>query len=266
MGTSDEPRGEGPALAGGQADEGLVEALDHAAGADAVLHALRLGVSDGLAVAGRGQVDEDDVAVGGGPVDDLEGAEALTQQFDALVDVGVGDLDGLDLDRDRREVGHVELGTHVDLGGDLRDITVVEPGQLDLRVAQRGDLVLGDGRVGVGNGVVDGLLEHRAAAEALIDQARRHLAAAEAGQVDLLGDLPVGLVDPRLEVGEGQFDGELHPGRVQLLDGARHWGLLMHGTYVRAMARTCSWARARTPANLSQRGDEHQESAQGRGS
>ena len=49
-----------------------------------------------------------------------------------------------------------------------------------------------------------------------------HLAAAEAGHVDLLGDLLVRRVEARLELLEGHLDGELGPGRAQSLDGALH--------------------------------------------
>jgi hypothetical protein len=54
-------------------------------------------------------------------------------------------------------------------------------GDVDLRLAERADLLGLDGlEVEAREGVVDGLLDDRAAAEALVDDARRHLALAEA--------------------------------------------------------------------------------------
>ena len=70
--------------------------------------------------------------------------------------------------------------------------------------------------------VVDGLVEHGAAADLAVDDRRRDLAAAEAGDVDLLGDLLVRRVEARLELLEGHLDGQLGPGRAQGLDGALH--------------------------------------------
>ena len=83
--------GEGLLLAGAQAAQGLVDALEHVAGADLVGVAADLAALDGLAVAGGLEVDGDDVAVLRGALDVLERGEALTQRLDLLVDVLVGD-------------------------------------------------------------------------------------------------------------------------------------------------------------------------------
>ena len=50
-----------------------------------------------LAVLGGLEVDDHEVAVGGRALDVDQGAEALTQRLDLLVDVLVADLDVLDL-------------------------------------------------------------------------------------------------------------------------------------------------------------------------
>ena len=55
--------GEGRLLAGAQAAQGVVDALEHVAGADLVGVAADLAALDGLAVAGGLEVDGDDVAV-----------------------------------------------------------------------------------------------------------------------------------------------------------------------------------------------------------
>ena len=55
-----------------------------------------LGALDDLAVLAGGEVDDDEVAVGGGALDVDQGAEALAQRLDLLLDVLVGDLDVVD--------------------------------------------------------------------------------------------------------------------------------------------------------------------------
>ena len=88
---ADQLGGEGLVVAGAHADQRLVEAVEHAAAADLVGHAADLGALDGLAVLGGDEVDGDEVAVGGGPLDVGEAAEALAQRLDLLLDVVVGD-------------------------------------------------------------------------------------------------------------------------------------------------------------------------------
>ena len=134
--------GEGLLVAGGHADQGLVEAVEHAAATDLVGHAGDLAALDGLAVLGGGQVDGHEVAVGGRALDVGEGAEALTQRLDLLLDVGVADLDVLDLGLEAVVGGQLELGLDVDLGGELEGLVVLELGDLDLGLRQRLERVL----------------------------------------------------------------------------------------------------------------------------
>ena len=116
---ADELGGEGLLVAGAHADEGLVEAVEHAAAADLVGHAGDLGALDDLAVLGGVEVDDHEVAVGGRALDVGQGAEALTQRLDLLLDVGVGDLDVVDLGLEAVVRREVDLGLDVDLGGEL---------------------------------------------------------------------------------------------------------------------------------------------------
>ena len=88
-------------LAGAQAAEGLVDAVEHVAGPDLVGVAADLAALDGLAVAGGLEVDGGDVAVLRGTLDVLEGGEALAQGLDLLVDVVVGDGHVVDLHAER---------------------------------------------------------------------------------------------------------------------------------------------------------------------
>src|SRR5690606_6045133 len=100
----DQLGGEGDVLTGGLAGDGVVQAVDQVTGADAVGQALGGGVLDGLAVDGGRQIQGDGVALGGGALDGGDRGEPLTQRLDLLVDVGIGDLEGVDLDRHGRDV------------------------------------------------------------------------------------------------------------------------------------------------------------------
>ena len=220
---ADELGGEGLLVAGGHAGEGLVEAVEHAAAADLVGHAGHLGALDDLAVLGGLEVDDHEVAVGGGALDVDQGGEPLAQRLHLLLDVLVGQLDVVDLGLEAVVGGQRDLGLDVDLGGELEGLVVLELGDLDLGLGERLEGVLLQ-RLDVllREHVVDRLVEDRAAADLAVDHGRRDLAAAEAGDVDLLGDLLVRRVEARLELLEGHLDGQLGPGRAQGLDGALH--------------------------------------------
>ena len=227
---ADEGGGEGGGLTGAQAADRLVEALEHGAGAHLVGGAGDR--VDLLAVHGGLEVDGDEVVVGGGAVHADERAEALAEGLEPLLDVLVGHLDGVDGDLVGAQVGELDLRTDVDLrgedelaaegAGDVRDL-----GDIDLGLAERLDAGLGDGvAVQAGQRVVDGVLDDRGAPDPLVDDARRDLALTEPGDVDLLADVGVGVVDGRLELLVGHLDGELRPGGLKILDGALHCNAL----------------------------------------
>ncbi len=100
--------------------------------------------------------------------------------------------------------------------GDLHDLHV--------GLAERTDVRLRHGlAVEAGQRLVDRVLKHGPAADALVDDACRHLALAESGDGDLLGDVLVRVIDARLELVVLHLDGQLDLGRVQGLDGALHF-------------------------------------------
>src|SRR5665811_2438758 len=71
---------------------------------------------------------------------------------------------------------------------------------INIRLAERADLVLLDGlAVEARKRVVEGFLQDRTAANALVDDAGRDLACAESGNIDLRADRLVGRVEARLE-------------------------------------------------------------------
>ena len=221
--TTHELGGEGLLVAGAHADKGLVEPLEHAATTDLVGHAADVAAVDGLAVLHGGQVDGHEVVLTGRALHVDEGAEALTQRLDLLVDLGVAHLDVLDLRLEGVVGRQLEVRLDVDLGGELEGGVVLEPGDLDLGLRERLERVLLHGLgVLLRDDLVDRLVQHDAAADLAVDDGRRDLATAEAGDVDLLGDLLVRLVEARLELLEGHLDGQLGPGGAQVLDGALH--------------------------------------------
>ena len=180
--------GEGLGLFDGHPDERVVEAVDHVAGADLVGDAL--GRVD-LFLADRcGQVHGDKVASHGNSLDGGQGAEALTQGGHSRLDVGSGGLavNRVDLDLDALVVGQLDLRAYVDLDGELQVLAILgrHLGHVDLRLAQRANLVLLDGlTVETRKRVVDGLLQHGTTADTLVDEPGGDLAGPEAGNLDL---------------------------------------------------------------------------------
>ena len=121
------------------------------------------------------------------------------------------------------EIGNGDVGADVDLGGEHQLVAVLDLGDLDLRLPQGAHLGSRDGlAVAARQGVVDDLLEHRAATDARLEQLRRRLAGPEPGQPDLLGELLVGPVEVGLQLGEGHLHIDANPRGAQLLDGALH--------------------------------------------
>src|SRR6202034_517636 len=94
---------------------------------------------------------------------------------------------------------------------------------LEVRLAEREHVVLLQSlAVQLRNRLIDGLLEYHAAAEPLVDDARRHPARPEAGHPHLPAHLAVGLVEAALQLLERNLDGQLHPRWAKLLDVGLH--------------------------------------------
>ena len=216
---------EGGLLAGGQAVKGLVQTVEHGVGAELVAHAF-LGV-DGLAVNLSSQVDVGEVALGGRAVHADQGAEALTQGLEALVDVlildfrlGDGDLKTVDFRQfDVRTTldggGELQLGLVV---GGLRNILHVE-----LRLSHRTNLLLIQGLgVQLRNRVVHGLTGDGGETDALVDDLAGNVALTEAGNVHLLGDFLTGRIQIRVELFRFNSDGELHLGGLEVTNADLH--------------------------------------------
>ena len=119
------------------------------------------------------QVDDDEVAVGGRPLDVDQGREALAERGHLLVDVVVGDREVVDLRGQVVVRRQGDLGLDVDLGGELERLVVLEAGDLDLGLGQRLEVVLLEGLdVELRQRVVDRLVEDGAATDLAVDHHR----------------------------------------------------------------------------------------------
>ena len=219
--------GEGDLFAGLGAAQGGVLAVEHGAGADLVGD-----VGGGvnlLTVDGGNQVDGREVAGLGLAVDGLEGGEAATQVLEFLLDVLFGDLGGLDSTTSFSSIsGSSKAGT-TSTSAAKTSWPPWAPVTLGISVTStvgcamgRRSFSLTASVVVAGQDLVDDLLDDGGAAEALVDDARRHVALTEAGDVDLSGDLLVRLVHFGLQFLEGNLNGQTNLGGLEGFNGALH--------------------------------------------
>src|SRR5262249_4295706 len=165
------------------------------------------------------------VALGGGPVHALERGEALPQVAQVLLYLVRADLGVLHGDRNGGQIRQLEPGPDVHLGSEGELLPVVQLGDLQIRLAQGADLaVLQRIAVQLRDRVVDRLLEHRTAAQPLVDDPGRDVPGPEPGDPDLPAHLAIRLVEAGLQLLEGDLDGQLDPGRAELLDIGFHGG------------------------------------------
>ncbi len=214
-------------LAGGQGVERLVDALDELAGADLVADVV--GRVDLLAADGGDEVELGEVAGRGRTVDGDEGAEAGAEVLQLVLHLIRGHRDRLDLELQAVVVGQLELGAHVDLDGDEQvagEVLLARPlGDVGLGASEGTDLLLLGGlAVEAVEAFAHRVVEHLGASDALVDDGRRHLALAEAGDVHRLGDVLVGVIDGGLQLIGGDGDVELDARGRELLDGRRDHG------------------------------------------
>ena len=212
-------------LTGGQAFEGLIQAVEHGGGAELVAHAL-LGV-DGFAVDFGVEVDVGVVTLGGRTVDAHEGAETLAQGFQTVVDVLIGDLGLGDLDLHAVKSRQFDVRATLN-GGDELQLGLILGGfrhvlNVDLRLGHRVDL-LGFKSLGIQlrHAVVHSFAGDGTEADTLVDDLAGHVALTEARHVDLLCDFLASLVEIRVELLRVDGDGELHLGRLKIPDADFH--------------------------------------------
>ena len=161
-----------------------------------------------LTVLGCGQIDGEDITLLGLTVEFCGGGEPFTEQQDALLHLVVQRRQGIHSGFDRSEVRKIEVGSDVDLRGELDELAILQFGDLDLRLSKRHCFGLCQSSLVRGlDGSVDGLLKDYPPTETLVDDNGRHFTLAEAWDVDLLCDLLVRLVQMGLEVNERDLYG-----------------------------------------------------------
>ncbi len=205
--------------------ERLVDALDELARTDLVGDAV--GRVDLFVADDGNQVDLGEVAGLGWAVHRDERAEAAAKTVELFFDVVDADLGGVDRDLDVVVVGEGDLGAHVDLDGQQQvagEVLLVGPlRDIGFGATERSQLVLFHSlAVEAVEAFVDRVLEDGGLADPLIDDGRRNLALAEAGDVDLLGDVPVGVGDAGLQFLRRHRDGELRACGAELFDRGLH--------------------------------------------
>ena len=161
---------------------------------------------DAIAVLGLG-------ALGLGRI----GAVLVGDALDGLVDLGVGHLDHRLLDREALEIGELDRRHHLDrdrvgqvglAGEQLLDLVLLGR-HGDLRLGREAETAIGeDLRVGVADGLVDGLGHDRAAID-LLQMAHRHLAGTEAVELHLVLEVDQLGVRLGIEIRCGNADLEL---------------------------------------------------------
>jgi folate-dependent phosphoribosylglycinamide formyltransferase PurN len=159
-------------------------------------------------------IDEEYVTLNGRTLDRSQRREARAQIGELLVDVFFSHLSGRDLNDDRIKGGEIELGAYVDLDAEVQALAIFDAGDLNLRAAHGANTglthCLG---VGLGQVGVDGLFEHSATADALVDDARGDLALAETGDAHRCADGLIGLIEARGKVLKRHLHVQLHAGR-----------------------------------------------------
>ena len=188
-------------------------------GADHDLDALAGAAVEQFAVDAALEADRDAIAVLGLGTLGLRriGPVLVGDPLDGLFDLGVGDFDHRLLDRERLEIGELDRRHHLDrhrvgevglAGEQLLDLVLLGRHR-DLRLGREAEAAIGeDLRVGVADGLVDGLGHDRAAIH-LLQMAHRHLARTEAVELHLV--LEVDQLGARLgiEIRCGNADLEL---------------------------------------------------------
>ena len=216
---------EGGGLAGAQGVQRFVDSVDQVSGADLVgdsFGGVDLGTADG-----GDQVDLGEVAGLGRTVDGDQRAETREQILQFGLDLFVSHLDRVDGQLQAVELWQGELRAHIDLDGDLKVAGEVfelwKPGDVGFWTAEWADAVLFDRlAVELVQTVADSVIEHLSAANTLVDDGRRNLALAKARDVDLPGDVAVGVVDARAQLFWRHRDDELDAGGAQLFNRGLH--------------------------------------------
>ncbi len=187
---------QGAGFARGDADQLLLEAGNKGIGADRDLDAFAGAAVERRAVDGALEGNRDPIpGLGLGALALCGiGAVLVGDPLDGIIDIGVGHLGDRLLDRKALEVGELDRGHDLDRdrvgqigfsGEDVLDgFFLGRHG--DLGFGRQAEAALGEKlRIGVADGLVDGLRHHRAAIH-LLEVAHRHLAGTKSVEANLV--------------------------------------------------------------------------------
>ena len=195
--TTEQFRLESCGLTGREGIEGVIDAVNQLPGPDFVTN--RVGGVNGVTANRGGEVNLDKITGGNGAVNGYECSEPLPQGVQLSVNSFLVRCDRLHLEGVLGVIGKVKLGSNIYLDGDHQvagEIFIARP---------RGDIRFGatnGANAFSGDGLLEktiqtfrhGVVQHFTAADSLINDRRWHLAFAEAGDADLLGDVLIGVV------------------------------------------------------------------------
>ena len=201
---------EGDGVAGGGADEVIVEALGDPAAPDLVQPVLGVQPRYGLAAAVCLEIHRDVVTLGSRALHHSERAVTTALGVDGLLHLGIGGLrvgkldtqSGVARDRDRR--------AHLTGGIEGHETFLPTAGDLDVGGGDQVDLVLTD-RLGevLRNAVPKCLLTGGGEADSRLENLARGLTGTEPGKPHLEGQLAERGVDVLVELGVVDLDGQL---------------------------------------------------------
>ena len=203
----------------------LLEALDQLAAAELEQVVGRLAALERLAVEQALEVDQQHVAVGGGPLDRLELGESGADPLDLALDDLIG---GLRLGPSHLQalvLAQLGLGTHADLEFEAERLALRLGGgdDLDAGIADRADPGAQQALlVPLGEGLANRLLQHGAEAEPLDHQRGRRLALAKAGHPHLPRQAAGGALDAAIDPLGGNLHLDPHARVGQLCDDGLH--------------------------------------------
>ena len=203
----------------------ILEAGDEGTGAQDQVVVLGGATLELLLAQEAGVVDVDLVVQLGGAVGDLDPAGgAVAGALDLGLHVVLGDLvNGLDDAQVLvRTQGHV--GTHEHLDGELELLAAADLLDIQLGTVNHVHIVLGQGSlIDLGEDRVEGILIENALAVVGLDDLHRSLASAEAGNIDLLDHLLIGLLDALFKL--LGLDGKVQLDLIgrQFFESAGHW-------------------------------------------
>jgi hypothetical protein len=212
-------------LARAHAHHGRLEFGQHAAFAERDRKVARLAAGKLDAVDGAREIDQHAIAGLRRARDGLERGALAAQRLERAVDVRGGDAHHRTVDRDRRQIAHLDLGIHLEHRRELERARIgrrLAGARLDARIARHAQVLAADRVVEARlHGVGDDVGAHLRPV-LLRHHLERHLAWPEAGEPHRLGETVEPLLHFAFDVRDGQRDVEAPLERAEVFDRVLH--------------------------------------------